>query len=78
MSLVFVPLDIVEELGGDTGVLLFTGLVLAMLMLLRRRARRFGKVNPSFAHPLTTAQRVDEMSRRRRNESLCLFSQTAF
>ena len=26
MSLVFVPIDILEELGGDTGVLLFTGL----------------------------------------------------
>ena len=45
MSLVFVPIDILGELGGDTGVLLFTALVLAMLILLRRRVRRLENAN---------------------------------
>jgi hypothetical protein len=40
MILVFVPIDTIAELSGDTGVLLFTALVLAMLILLRRRIRR--------------------------------------
>jgi hypothetical protein len=37
MILVFVPIDTIGELSGDTGVLLFTALVLAMLLLIRRR-----------------------------------------
>ncbi|MGA2664739.1 MAG: hypothetical protein ABSF83_07330 [Nitrososphaerales archaeon] len=40
MVLVFVPIDISLELGGDVGVLLFTALVIATLLLLRRRATR--------------------------------------
>ncbi|MGA2663685.1 MAG: hypothetical protein ABSF83_01900 [Nitrososphaerales archaeon] len=65
MSLAFVPIDALAELGGDTGVLLFTGLVLAMLVLLRRRARRPGKVSPTLARPLVTAPHVDGMDRQR-------------
>lgn len=38
--LVFVPIDITLEVGGDTGVLLFTGLILAILVGLRRRAKQ--------------------------------------
>ena len=45
MTLVFVPIDIIGELGGDVGVLLFTGLILAMLILLRQRARHFRQTN---------------------------------
>ena len=37
MILVFVPIDIILELSGDVGVLLFTGLILAILVGLRQR-----------------------------------------
>jgi hypothetical protein len=47
MILVFVPIDTIAELSGDTGVLLFTALILAMLLFLRRRVRR---PLPSQAH----------------------------
>jgi hypothetical protein len=36
MFLVFIPIDTILELRGDTGVLLFTGLMLAFVLLLRR------------------------------------------
>ena len=45
MTLVFVPIDIIGELGGDVGVLLFTGLILVMLILLRQRARHLRQTN---------------------------------
>jgi len=45
ITLVFVPIDIMGELGGNVGVLLFTGLVLAMLILLRQQARHFLQTN---------------------------------
>ncbi len=37
MALVFVPLDILGELGGNVGVLAFTAFTLALLVWLRRR-----------------------------------------
>ncbi len=37
MVLVFVPIDILQELKGDTGVLLYTGFVVALLFGIRRR-----------------------------------------
>ena len=40
MTLVFVPIDIILELSGDIGVLLFTALIIAMLILLRQRVKR--------------------------------------
>jgi hypothetical protein len=40
MTLIFVPMDIVLELGGDVGVLLFTAFILAIVIGLRRRAKR--------------------------------------
>jgi hypothetical protein len=47
MILVFVLIDTLAELGGDTGVLLFTGLILAMLILLRRRVKRLQQTEPT-------------------------------
>ena len=37
MVLVFVPIDVVQELKGDEGVLLYTGLILALIFYVRRR-----------------------------------------
>jgi len=48
MILVFVPIDTIAELSGDVGVLLFTTLILAILMILRRRVKRFQRTNPIF------------------------------
>ena len=38
--LVFVPIDIILELSGDVGVLLFTGLMFGILIWLRQRSKR--------------------------------------
>jgi hypothetical protein len=46
MTLIFVPIDIIGELGGDFGVLLFTALILAMLILLRRRVIHLRQTYP--------------------------------
>jgi len=37
MVLVFVPIDVIQELKGDEGVLLYTGLILALIFYVRRR-----------------------------------------
>jgi hypothetical protein len=37
MTLVFVPLDIILELSGEVGILLFTALILAIVIGLRKR-----------------------------------------
>ena len=40
MMVVFIPMDIVLELEGDIGVLVYTGLVFGLLIFLRRRWKR--------------------------------------
>jgi hypothetical protein len=42
--LVFIPIDILLELGGDEGVLLFTGFVVVFVILLRRKILRAQKL----------------------------------
>jgi hypothetical protein len=43
--LVIVPMDIVLELSGDLGVLVFTALVIGLLIRLRQRAKQTRKVS---------------------------------
>ena len=40
MTIVFVPLDVIQEINGDVGVLVYTGLILALLLVIRRRIVR--------------------------------------
>jgi len=40
MVLVFVPIDVIQEVNGDQGVLVYTGLVLALIVWIRRRIAR--------------------------------------
>jgi hypothetical protein len=47
MIFVFLPLDAIQELGGDVGVLLYDGLVLALLFGLRRRIHRMDSARES-------------------------------
>lgn len=43
MIVVFVPLDIIQEINGDVGVLVYTGLILVLLLVIRRRIVRGGR-----------------------------------
>jgi hypothetical protein len=45
IMLVIVPMDIVLELSGDLGVLVFTALVIGLLIRLRQRAKQTRKVS---------------------------------
>jgi hypothetical protein len=45
MMLVFAPIDVVLELGGDVGVLLFTTLIFAGLVGLRQRRKRLSNAS---------------------------------
>jgi hypothetical protein len=40
MMIIFVPMDVILELGGDAGVLIFTATIIGLLFLLRQRAKR--------------------------------------
>jgi hypothetical protein len=40
MVLVFVPMDIILEISGDLGVLVFTAVIIGLLIRLRQRAKR--------------------------------------
>ena len=44
MVLIFVPMDIILELGGDVGVLVFTALVIGLLIRLRQRIKQANKL----------------------------------
>jgi hypothetical protein len=44
MILVFVPIDVLAELGGDVGVLIFTALIIAMIIRIRQRFKRAGRL----------------------------------
>lgn len=50
IMIVFVPMDILLELSGDVGVLVFTALVIALLIRLRQRAKQVDKSLPA-SHP---------------------------
>jgi hypothetical protein len=43
MMLIFVPIDIMLEIGGDVGVLAYTALIMGLLIWLRRRVRQAEK-----------------------------------
>jgi hypothetical protein len=43
LTLIFIPLDIALELGGDLGVLIFTALIIGILLRLRQQANASGK-----------------------------------
>jgi len=43
---IFVPMDVILELGGDAGVLIFTATIIGLLFLLRQRAKRGYKSSP--------------------------------
>jgi len=46
MMVIFVPMDVILELGGDAGVLIFTATIIGLLFLLRQRAKRAYKSLP--------------------------------
>jgi hypothetical protein len=50
MMLIFIPLDIMLEISGDIGVLVYTALIIGLLIWLRQRAKLFAK-----SLPLTSA-----------------------
>jgi hypothetical protein len=50
MMLIFIPMDIMLEISGDIGVLVYTGLVIGLLIWLRQRVKQAGKVLP-MGHP---------------------------
>jgi hypothetical protein len=46
LTLVFIPIDVLLELGGDIGVLAFTAIVIGLLIRLRQRYRHLEKSPP--------------------------------
>jgi len=50
MMLIFVPMDIILEIGGDIGVLVYTALVIGLLIRLRQRIKQVYKSLPA-SHP---------------------------
>jgi membrane-bound ClpP family serine protease len=52
MTLVFVPIDVLLELGGDIGVLGITAIVIGLLIRLRQRYQHLEK-SPPVSHPVT-------------------------
>jgi hypothetical protein len=51
MTLIFIPIDIMLEIGGDVGVLVYAALIIGLLIWLRQRVKqRFGSVQAS--HPV--------------------------
>ncbi|HYU87640.1 MAG TPA: hypothetical protein VEL52_02965 [Candidatus Bathyarchaeia archaeon] len=49
MMLIFVPIDIILEIGGDIGVLVHTALVIGLLIWLRERIKQAEKF-PCMTH----------------------------
>jgi hypothetical protein len=48
MTLIFIPMDILLEISGDAGVLVYTALIIGLLIRLRQRAKRgHGSMNAS-------------------------------
>ncbi len=48
MTLIFIPMDIMLEISGDFGVLVYTALIIGLLIWLRQRVkRRYGSVRAS-------------------------------
>jgi len=48
MTLIFIPMDIMLEISGDFGVLVYTALIIGLLIWLRQRVkRRYGSVQAS-------------------------------
>jgi hypothetical protein len=43
MMLVFVPMDVLLEIGGDVGVLIYTAAIIGLLIRLRQRTKQAGK-----------------------------------
>lgn len=62
MMVVFIPMDVILEFRGDTGVLVYTALVFTLLALLRRRWRRLERdaasVDPDTATGEASGQRL--------------------
>ncbi len=52
MVLIFVPMDIILEISGDVGVLVFTALVIGLLIRLRQRVKQVDK-SLAVNHPVT-------------------------
>jgi hypothetical protein len=52
MMLIFVPIDIILELGGDIGVLAFTAIIIGLLIRLRQRYHHLEKSRP-VSHSVT-------------------------
>jgi hypothetical protein len=52
MTLIFVPIDVLLELSGDFGVLVFTAAVIGLLIRLHQRSQHVQK-SPSVSHPVT-------------------------
>jgi hypothetical protein len=52
MTLVFVPIDVLLELGGDVGVLGFTAIIIGLLIWLRQRYQYVQK-SPPLSHSIT-------------------------
>ena len=52
LTLVFIPIDVLLELGGDIGVLVFTAIVIGLLIRLRQRYRHLEK-SPPVSHSAT-------------------------
>jgi hypothetical protein len=51
MMSIFVPIDIILELGGDVGVLVFTAIVIGLLIRLRQRFKH-AKMSPAVSYPV--------------------------
>jgi hypothetical protein len=52
MTLIFVPIDVLLELSGDFGVLVFTAAVFGLLIWMRQRFKHIEK-SPAVSHPVT-------------------------
>jgi hypothetical protein len=47
MTLIFIPMDIMLEVSGDVGVLVYTALIIGLLFRLRQRAKQSQQLSPS-------------------------------
>jgi hypothetical protein len=50
VMVIFVPMDVILELGGDFGVLIFTATIIGLLVWLRQRIKQPAKANTFTPH----------------------------